>query len=76
MVKKKTKSFEELLIRLQEISDLLDSEEIGLDESIALYEEGITLSKSCYKRLKEAELKITELKAQLDDEADSIDAED
>ncbi|MCF8241031.1 MAG: exodeoxyribonuclease VII small subunit [Melioribacteraceae bacterium] len=76
MVKKKTKSFEELLIRLQEISDLLDSEDIGLDESIALYEEGINLSKSCYKRLKEAELKITELKAQLDDEVDSIDAED
>lgn len=66
MTKKKEKSFEDSLTRLQEISDLLESEEIGLDESITLYEEGIILSKECYKKLSEAELKVTELKNQLD----------
>ncbi len=59
---KKKNNFEDLLKRLQEISDQLESEEVGLDDSIKLYEEGIKLSKLCYKKLSEAELKITELK--------------
>lgn len=66
MAKKKEKTFEDSLNRLQEISDLLESDTIGIDESIKLYEEGIELSKECYKKLSDAELKITELKAQLD----------
>lgn len=66
MTKKKL-TFEEQLARLQEISELLESEEIGLDKSIELYEEGMKLSKTCYKKLTKAELKITELKKDLDD---------
>jgi len=63
MAKKKQKNnFEKDLARLEEISSLLDSENIGLEESIALYEEGIKLSKTCLTTLKKAELKITELK--------------
>ncbi len=66
MTKKKTKnSFEENLSRLEEISTLLESEELGLDESISLFEEGIKLSKTCMTALKNAELKITELKSEL-----------
>ena len=64
MTKKKTESFENNLKRLQEISDLLENNELGLDESIDLYEEGIKLSKICYSKLEAAELKITELKKQ------------
>jgi len=59
---KKLNSFEDMLKRLQEISEQLESEEIGLDESIKLYEEGIKLFQMCAKKLEEAELKITELK--------------
>jgi exodeoxyribonuclease VII small subunit len=76
MTKKKTKdNFEENLERLEEISNLLESEEIGLDDSIELFEEGIRLSKACISKLKNAELKITELKGELsevtaDDEDD------
>lgn len=66
--KKETESFENSLKRLEEIAELLESEEIGLDESIKLYEEGINLSKICYNRLKDAELKITGLKSQLEKE--------
>ena len=65
MGKKKEKSFEDLLKRLEEISQLLEDEEIGLDESIKLYEEGIKLSQICYKKLSDAEIKIIELKNQL-----------
>lgn len=66
--KKETESFENSLKRLEEIAELLESEEIGLDESIKLYEEGINLSKICFNKLKDAELKITELKSQLEKE--------
>ena len=66
MAKKKAKNtFEENLSRLEEISSLLESEELGLDESISLFEEGIKLSKNCMTALKKAELKITELKSEL-----------
>jgi exodeoxyribonuclease VII small subunit len=60
--KKQSNNFEKDLARLEEISSLLDNENIGLEESIALYEEGIKLSKTCLTTLKKAELKITELK--------------
>ncbi len=68
MSKKTTKtSFEKKLNRLEEISVLLESEDIGLEESIALYEEGIGLSRECMAALKHAEIKITELKEKMDD---------
>jgi exodeoxyribonuclease VII small subunit len=66
MSKNKNKSFEESLRRLKEISDLLESEEIELEESIKLYEEGIKLSKDCFQFLNSAELKVTKLKDQLE----------
>ncbi len=67
---KKTKepTFEESLKRLEEIAEMLENEDVGLDESIKLYEEGIKLSKNCYNKLNDAELKITELKSQLNDQ--------
>ena len=68
MGKKKIKNnFEENLSRLEEISNLLESKEIGLDDAISLFEEGIKLSKTCITNLKKAELKITKLKNELSD---------
>jgi exodeoxyribonuclease VII small subunit len=76
MTKKKTKNnFEENLSRLEEISALLEGEELGLDESISLFEEGIKLSKSCMTALKKAELKITELKSELSEVTSKDDEE-
>ncbi len=66
--KKETDSFENSLKRLEEIAELLENDEIGLDESIKLYEEGINLSKICYNKLKEAEVKIMKLKSRLENE--------
>lgn len=65
-MQKKFNSFEEMLKRLQEISEELESDEVGLDNSLKLYEEGIKLSKACAKKLEEAEVKITELKKSLE----------
>ena len=76
MPKKKTKNtFEENLLRLEEISTLLEGEELGLDESISLFEEGIKLSKNCMTALKKAELKITELKSDLSEVTSKEDEE-
>lgn len=68
MGKKKDVTFEDSLVRLQEISDQLESEDVGLEKSIELYEEGIKLSKYCYSVLRDAELKITELKKEIENE--------
>ena len=65
---KKEKSFEESLRRLKEISETLEGNEVGLDDSIKLYEEGVKLAKKCYTTLSEAELKIKELKAELEED--------
>jgi exodeoxyribonuclease VII small subunit len=63
--KKQQHNFEKDLSRLEKISELLESNEIGLEDSISLYEEGIKLSKSCLTTLKKAELKVTKLKNEL-----------
>lgn len=65
---KKNKNFETSLKRLQEISELLDSESVSLEESIKLYEEGIKLSKECYITLEKAELKVKSLNDELEEE--------
>jgi exodeoxyribonuclease VII small subunit len=66
MTKKKSKSSFELdLSRLEEISRILEEDNVELEKAISLFEEGVKLSKSCLKTLKEAELKIIELKSEL-----------
>ena len=59
-------SFKTDLQRLEEISSLLDSSELDLEEAISLYDEGIQLSQKCLKTLTEAELKVNELKSKID----------
>ena len=66
MSKKKIKNnFEQDLSRLDEISRILEEDNVELEIAISLFEEGVKLSKTCFKTLKEAELKITELKSEL-----------
>jgi len=72
MTKKKNQKFEQLLLRLEEISSLLESDDVDLEDSIKLYEEGIELSRKCYNILEKAELKVTELKKQLESEFDKL----
>jgi len=73
-MKKKTNqsSFKTDLQRLEEISTLLDTSEIDLEEAITLYEEGILLSKKCLTTLNQAELKVNELKSKIDDDENNF----
>jgi len=66
MKKKNINTFETELSRLQEISYLLDNDELDLETAMKLYEEGVELSSSCIQTLKEAEVRITEIKKKLD----------
>lgn len=65
---KKNKNFEDSLKRLQEISELLENDDVSLEDSIKLYEEGIKLSKECFNSLEKAELKVEELNSELEDQ--------
>ena len=65
---KKNKNFEDSLKRLQEISELLENDDVSLEDSIKLYEEGIKLSKECFNSLEKAELKVEDLNSELEDQ--------
>lgn len=56
---KKEETFEELLTRLEEITAQLEKEEnISLEETMKLFEEGIGISKKCNQQIEESEKKI------------------
>lgn len=59
--KSEEKSFEELMEELENITTKLEKEQISLDESVKLFEEGMNISKECNKKLEEAEKRITML---------------
>jgi len=66
-VKKPVKnSLEQSLKRLGEIVEAMERGNVSLDDAVALYEEGIQLSKDCAERLKNAELKIKKLSKGMD----------
>jgi exodeoxyribonuclease VII small subunit len=51
-------TFEEALVRLEEIVETLSSQKVNLEMMIELYEEGTALREHCAKRLEEAKMKI------------------
>jgi exodeoxyribonuclease VII small subunit len=53
--------FEKAMERLETIVEDLESGKLSLDDSIKAFEEGVELSKKCYKKLAEAELKVKQL---------------
>ncbi len=54
-------TFEQAIKTLEEITNILESGELSLDESMKLYEKGVKLSDKCAKQLNDAELKIKQL---------------
>ncbi len=52
---KKTITFEAAMERLEEITRLLESGAEGLDDSLKLYEEGVSLIRLCTQKLESAE---------------------
>ena len=59
-------SFETALSKLEGIVESMESGEVPLAELLAKFEEGNKLLKHCEGRLKEAELKIEQLKKERD----------
>ena len=55
------KSFEDVLKRLEEIVDSLESGELTVEKSLGLFEEGVGLAREGHRRLDAAEKRITEL---------------
>ena len=56
-----TPTFEESLRRLEEIVQKLEQGSLSIDDSLKMYEEGITLSKACMTKLTEAEIRLKKL---------------
>ena len=62
MSKEKDNNFETNLKKLEMIVDKLESGDIGLEESVKLYEEGMKIKKICDKKLKDIETQIKKIK--------------
>ncbi len=60
--KREAQSFEELYRRLEETVEKLERGGLPLEQSIALYEEGMELAKRCQTILDGAEQRITKLR--------------
>ena len=56
-----SKSFEASMKRLEEIVRTMERGEMPLEQSLALFEEGTALVRSCAAMLDEAEMKIVKL---------------
>ncbi len=70
--KKKDMEFEAAMKRIDEISLGLEDSSLTLDESLALYEEGVSLVRICRKKLEEAEQKISCLCANENGEMEEV----
>ncbi len=66
--KKKEQGFEESLQRLNDILALLEDPDLGVEEALKLYEQGVALVRSCEKKLSAIKQKIT----YIDEEASEL----
>jgi len=74
--KKQSAGFEESLARLDEIVKHLEKGDMPLNDSLALFEEGTALIRSCEKQLDEAEQKVVKLRKGPDREPEELPFED
>lgn len=54
-------TIEEALAKLEEITQRLESEELGLEEAISLFDEGLGLAATIKTELEEAKLKVEQV---------------
>lgn len=57
----KSLTFEQALVRLEEIVKQLEQGRVSLDESLRLFEEGTALAAACNQQLETAELRVVRL---------------
>lgn len=65
-------SFEQSMARLDEIVRHLEKGDMPLNDSLALFEEGTALIRSCEKQLDEAEQKVVKLRKGPDREPEEL----
>lgn len=58
-------TFESAMSRLEEISDVLSQNQVGLDDSLKLYEEGVKLLKFCSDKLEKADITIKRIEEEI-----------
>ena len=68
-------SFEDAFTRLESVVRRLESGQMSLDQSTALFEEGMKLAKSCTEMLNSAELKIKRLQQGLAEQLNLVSEE-
>jgi exodeoxyribonuclease VII small subunit len=54
-------SFEQALQRLEQVVRELEQGDLSLDQALALFQEGVTLSRGCAAQLDQAEVRIEKL---------------
>ena len=59
-------TFEQLYARLEEVTERLESGDLSLEQSVALYEEGMQLAQQCQRLLGDVEQRIETLRQALD----------
>lgn len=69
-------SFEQSMARLDEIVHHLEKGDMPLNDSLALFEEGTALIRSCEKQLDEAEQKVVKLRKGSDRQPEELPFED
>ena len=69
-------SFEQSMARLDEIVRHLEKGDMPLNDSLALFEEGTALIRSCEKQLDEAEQKVVKLRKGPDRQPEELPFED
>ncbi len=69
-------SFEQSMARLDEIVRHLEKGDMPLNDSLALFEEGTALIRSCEEQLDEAEQKVVKLRKGPDREPEELPFED
>jgi exodeoxyribonuclease VII small subunit len=55
----KEKRFEDAMRELEDIVKRLESGDLPLEESLKIFEEGVALSRYCFKKLEEAEKRVS-----------------
>lgn len=65
------RTFQESLLELERMVHELEDGQLGLEEALDRYEKGVSLIKSCYQRLRQAEQRIA-LLAGIDEEQQPI----
>ena len=59
-------TFEQLYARLEEVTERIESGDLSLEQSVALYEEGMQLAQQCQRLLGDVEQRIETLRQALD----------